>query len=117
MANDLTFQQLSDALPAGSISAAANTVTVNLGLVTGDSYATITSTGVVEALSKLLRAAQLAQATANETALAGQALAAFGTGSLGALETLADGTIQTQVNYSLSTVLKLDANNAVGPVA
>jgi hypothetical protein len=117
MASDLTFQQLSEALPVGAITAAANTVTINVGLVTGDAYAAITATGVVEALSKLLRAGQIAQASANETALAGEALAAFGVGSLGALETLADGTIQTQVNYSLSTILKLDANNAVGPVA
>lgn len=117
MANDLTFQQLSDALPVGAITASGGNITISVSAVTGDTYASANNTGVVEAIAKLLRAAQQAQAEANETAPAGEALTAFGVGSLGALETLEDGTIQTQVNYSLSTILKLDVDNAVGPVA
>jgi len=115
MASDLTFQQLADALPAGAVSAAGGTVTIDLSVVTGDAYAGLSATGVVEVCAKLLRAGQQAQVTANENAAEGESLSAFNVGSLGALETLSNGDIQTQVNYSLSTVLKLDADNAVGP--
>lgn len=63
--DDLTFQQLANALPAGSITFANGSPVINVKAITGDTYADINATGVVEAFYKLREAAGAAQATIN----------------------------------------------------
>ena len=115
MATDLTFQQLADSLPAGAVSVDGGDVKINISTLTGDPVADLTSEGVVETIYKLLQGCTAAQATSNETAADGEALAAFGVGSFGGLQQLENGDVVTQVNSTVSTILKLNADDVTGP--
>jgi len=91
VANDLTFQQLVDELPAGSTFAAADAapvpaagVYINVSTLTGDVIDTPADTGVVETLLKLVQGAAAGQETINDGAAAGARLAAFPPATFGA---------------------------------
>lgn len=62
---DLTFDELRDKLPANSISATADDVTISLKTVMGEAAIQLTDAKVAEALSKLLSAASQAQTDYN----------------------------------------------------
>lgn len=63
--DDLTWQQLADALPANSITFSNGSPVINIKAVTGDTYTDLNSSGVVEAFYKLREAAGSAQNTVN----------------------------------------------------
>jgi len=115
MATDLTFEQLSNALPAGAVSVDGGDVKVSISALTGDPVAALTDAGVIEAVYKLLQGCTAAQTTSNETAAEGEALAAFGVGAFGGLQQLENGDVVTQVNSTVSTILKLNADDVSGP--
>ena len=62
--SDITYQQLSDELPAGSVTLNAGVVSININAITGDAALTL-SDGIAEGLHKLLVGAQKAQTTYN----------------------------------------------------
>ena len=62
---NLKFSELDTALGGGVLSYATGDITISLAELTGDTYTALTNEGVVEAIAKLLNAAQAAQVTAN----------------------------------------------------
>ena len=115
MATDLTFEQIAAALPANSVVVESGDVKISISALTGDPVAALTDEGVIEAIYKLLQGCTAAQATSNETAADGEALAAFGVGAFGCLQQLDNGDVVTQVNSTVSTILKLNADDVTGP--
>lgn len=63
--DDLTFQQLANALPTGTITFANGSPIINVKTMTGDTYTDLNATGVIEALYKLREACGSAQNTVN----------------------------------------------------
>ena len=74
---DLEFQELSDALPAGSLIEEADDIKISVKSVTGDSYSGLSSLGVIEFLYKIRTACGVAQETANATLPDGEKLDSF----------------------------------------
>lgn len=116
MANDLTFNQLSNALPAGSIIVdSTHGVMLKASAITGDSIDDLNDTGVVETLFKLVRAANQAQNVVNQNASAGQRLNAFpapvpSTPTIGA-----NNEIRARMTVSVVAEMPVDPNAAIGP--
>ena len=83
--NDLTWQQLQDALgTAGAITVASGKVVIDVGLVGGLTADALSDNGVLKFLDKLLDACQDAQTTVNAAQAVGERLAAFSTPTIGA---------------------------------
>jgi hypothetical protein len=118
MANDLTFQQLQDAIgSAGAISYdATEGIRIKIAAITGDTYTGLTSTGVIEALSKLLAAAYKAQVTVNASAPIGARLNAFSQPALGIPTGDANGNYYTVATYTMQSQSPIDLNSVVGPL-
>jgi hypothetical protein len=74
---DLTFDELNTALGGSAISFAGGVITISVNAVTGDTYAALSDTGVLELLFKIRKACGVAQDAANETQVDGEKLAAF----------------------------------------
>lgn len=115
MATDLTFQQLSDELPAGALLVDGGNVKIDVSALTGDSVTDLSATGVLEAFYKLIQGATAAQTALNETALEGEALSSFSTGSLGAPQIQTDGTFAVQTTSAVAFVIPLDPSTVTGP--
>ncbi|MCU0534227.1 MAG: hypothetical protein MUD14_10070 [Hydrococcus sp. Prado102] len=103
--DDLTFQQLAEALPAGSMTFANGTITLDIEKVTGEDYASLNVGGVVKFLYRLRAAAGSAQNTVNG-ALTGAdvPLDAFPEFSFGQTDTLGNVPVSqvTQVYLSIN---------------
>ena len=115
MATDLTFEQIATALPANAVAVENGSVVINISALTGDPVAALTDGGVLEAMYKLIQGCTAAQTTVNETAADGEALAAFSVGAFGGLQQLDNGDVVSQVNATVSSILKLNADNVTGP--
>lgn len=81
---DLTWQQLADKLPAGSITVASGKVTIDVSLAAGITADALTDPGVVKFFSMLFTAANKAQVDANADQVDGERLAAFAPAAIGA---------------------------------
>jgi hypothetical protein len=123
MPADLTFQGISDKLPAGSIvalasgqSAPAAGVYINAATLTADPIASLSDAGVVEFCVKLLRACAQAQETANVGATSGQRLNAFPTPGAGVpFLDPATGTYYSTLTCSVTGKMPLNSNQISGP--
>jgi hypothetical protein len=80
--SDLSFQNVLDQLPAGSIAEDAGTVTVNINALTGEAALALTDTKVTEFISKLLKGCEAAQSAYN-TANVGSELNTYPASNLG----------------------------------
>jgi hypothetical protein len=116
MANDLTWQQLSDALPAGSITYDATAgIRIHPSVLTGDAYNGLTATGVIEAIAKLLNGCAKAQATINASSAIGSRLNAFAQPAIGVPTADSNNNYFATVTYTLQTRNPLDLNTVLGP--
>jgi len=123
MASDLTFDQLSDALPADSVlalaagAAVANAgVYLNVSAITGDAITALADDGVIETLLKLIQAGSKAQTTINATAAAGSRLNAFPATTYGApILDDATGNYFSTVSGTVIGRAPLSIDSLVGP--
>jgi len=123
VATDLTFDQLSDALPADSVLAiAAGGAVANAGLylnvsaITGDAITDLADEGVIETLLKLIQAGAKAQTTINATAGPGSRLNAFPATTYGApILDEASGTYFSTVSGTVIGRAPLSIDSLVGP--
>ena len=116
MANDLTWQQLQDAIGvAGAITHDGTNLIIKPHLITGDAYANLTGSGVIEAIAKILNACYKAQTTANASAQIGSRLNAFAQPALGVPIADSAGAYYATVTYTLQTRNPLDLNTVLGP--
>ncbi len=74
---DLTFDELNTALGGAAITQAGDDINISVKAVTGDTKDALTNDGVIEFLYKLRSACGTAQATANESEVAGDQLDSF----------------------------------------
>jgi hypothetical protein len=83
--NDLTWQQLQDALGiAGAITVTSEKVLIDVSLIADATIDSLSDKGVLKFLDKLLDACQEAQTTVNAAQAAGERLAAFSPPTIGA---------------------------------
>jgi hypothetical protein len=114
--NDLTFQQLLDSAPAGSIVVTNGKVLVDVSSFNGESVATLDSTGVVEFATKLLQSAQAAQTAVNaNNSTAGTRLAAFSAPNYQTPVVNADGSVSANVSLSMTATLPVSSLHITGP--
>lgn len=118
MPNDLTFAQLSAALPAGSvIDDSTHGILLKVSSISGDTIDELSDTGVVETLFKLVRAANAAQASINANEAPGSRLNAF-PALVPSTPTIAnDGTVKARITASVVAEMPVSINDAVGPQA
>lgn len=115
---DLTWQQLLDKLPAGSITvlAAAGSnpakVQIDVSLAADIAADALTDSGVIKFFSALLNAGASAQATANTGQATGERLAAFTVATSGPT---AQGFVPISRTFTARSELATAAN-IVGPV-
>lgn len=81
--SDLTWQQLADKLPSGTISIVNGAVSINVGHVIDATIDALDDTGVVKFFSVLFTAANKAQTEANAEQADGEKLAAFSPATIG----------------------------------
>lgn len=108
--SDLTWQQLADKLPNGTISIVDGTVSINVGQVIDATADTLSSPGVVKFFSVLFTAANKAQTEANTEQADGEKLTAFSSATLG---TNADGYITLSRPFMCRSELAT-ATNIIG---
>lgn len=112
---DLTFQQIQANLPANTITydSGTNDLLVSLKTLTGDNFTGLTDEGVCEAVYKLLRACQQAQATANADPDLedGEALLTFPSSTNGGFDPT---TNQVSVTSTVTVALNVDPNLITG---
>ncbi|OLP18081.1 hypothetical protein BST81_13735 [Leptolyngbya sp. 'hensonii'] len=119
MPSDLTF---SDAQIASGVSgtftydAGNDDVLISVKKITGDSYAALTDTGVIEFVSKLLNLCEKAQTSVNATAVAGSRLNAFQSPVYGVPSQEANGDFYASVTYTMIARAPLSLNDPIGPV-
>ena len=82
--SDLTWQQLADKLPSGTISIVNGAVSINVGNVIAATTDTLNNPGVVKFFSLLFTAANKAQTEANAEQADGEKLTAFSPATIGA---------------------------------
>lgn len=107
---DLTWQQLQDKLPAGSITVVSGKVTIDVGILCGITADAMTDTGVVKFAASFLNAAQQAQSTVNEGQTTGERLSAFNPVTNG---NVANGYINLTRTFNYRSELA-SATNVVG---
>jgi hypothetical protein len=112
MATDLTFQQLADAAPTGSITVSGSDVIISMSTLTGDTISTLSQTGVIEACIKLLNAAEIAQATANTGIASPNRLASFFSSYSSVTST--NGIATTQNTRSVTGLVTLNQDEILG---
>lgn len=116
MPADLTFAQLSAALPDGSvINDTTHGVVLKCSAISGDTINDLSNTGVVETLFKLIRAAGSAQTAANQNAPAGQRLNAFPAPVPSTPTIASNGEIRARMTVSVVAEMPVDPNAAIGP--
>lgn len=112
MPNDLTFQQLANAAPAGAISLSGDDVVISASLLTGDTIDALSASGVVEFCIKLLGAAEAAQTTANTGVATGSRLNSFF--STFSSVSLSNSGPTAQSTRSVTGVVPLNVNEITG---
>lgn len=121
MPTDLTFQQLSDALPTDSIQVSDGAaalpagVYINASNLTGDSLTALTNEKVVETAIKLLKGCRDAQTTANDGVDAGSRLNAFPNPTFGVTTTNNQGNAQQIATYSVQGTIVTSFDEVTGP--
>lgn len=80
---DLTWQQLQDKLPTGTITVVSGKVVIDVSLVNGATVDALTDSGVVKFFSMLFTAANKAQIDANVTHADGEKLTTFSPATIG----------------------------------
>lgn len=108
---DLTFQQLADAAPSGSIVFANGKVTIYPDLIMGQSLADLSAIGVAEFMFKLMNSANKAQIALNiGNTTVGTRLNSFSTPTYGTPQL--DATTGTYFSTASATVsVKAPVNN------
>ena len=99
---DFTFEEINTAAETPIFSLSGTDIVLSLSALTGDTYAALTSDGVVEILFKLRELYGKAQDTANQSLDAAEQMTAFPAYTVGAPD--ADGNISvTQLSvYNLA---------------
>lgn len=115
MPNDLTFSELANTLPTGSIIVDSNQgVMLKVSAITGDTIDELSDTGVVETLFKLVRAAHQAQNAVNQNAPAGQRLNAF-PAPVPSTPTISNNEIRARMTVSVVAEMPVNSDAAIGP--
>ena len=112
MSNDLTWQQLSNKCPANAIVVANGTVKIDVSLLTGDPIESLSDSGVVEAISKLLAFAEKAQSTINTGLVTPNRLNSFSS-TFGNIDDSGDATTITITRFCISKA-PIDSNSIIG---
>lgn len=109
---DLTFQEVNNKIGKSifSFTVGDNTISLNVSDLTGDTYAGLTDTGVVEFCFKLLKICQETQVEKNLTAT--PKLSSFGNLFYGTVQAGNPPTIQGSA--SVSAIIPLDINSLSG---
>lgn len=116
MPADLTYAQLSAALPTGSvIDDPTHGVILKCSAITGDNIDELSDTGVVETLFKLVRAAHSAQASVNQNEPAGQRLNAFPAPVPSTPTIASNGEIHARMTVSVVAEMPVNPDAAIGP--
>jgi hypothetical protein len=112
---DLTFAQIQAELPANTITYNSGTqdVLISMKALTGDNFTGLTNDGVCEAIYKLVRACQLAQAEVNADPDLedGETLLSFPAQSTGSFD---PSTNQVEVRSVIAIALNVDPNFITG---
>lgn len=118
--SDLTWAQLGEKLPAGAIALAAagdmdGKVVIDVSALTGDVIDSLTDTGVVELITKILSGCELAQVTVNEGVVAGDRLNSFPTSNYGSpTRNPTDGLLYAQRIQQIVSRAPLNVDMAIG---
>ena len=120
MATDLTWTQLSAQCPANSILSSNGTTPLAAGLylslsnLTAETIDTLGDSGVIEALSKLLRYSQQAQSAANAGVSSPNRLAAFSTANGIPVQDATSGEWLVTTTYTTSVRYPLNIDSPIG---
>lgn len=119
MANDLTWNQLkTDINVTDSITISGSEITIKINAVTGGTYASLDSVGVVEFIQKLLAVCNKTQNRINTGAEVGNRLAAFPNPNLGVPTKDSDGIFRvTSTQQAVSRLTVNTTNQIVGQVS
>jgi hypothetical protein len=117
MPSDITWQQLAAAAPTDAIVVSEGEVMISVSKLTGDTVASLASTGVIEFCNKLMSNAETAQATINANGntplVQPNRLRSFSTGWATQI-TVINGVAHNKVTRSLESFVALDENNPRG---
>ena len=117
MSSDITWQQLANAAPTDAIVVSGGDVIISVSKLTGDTVASLASTGVIEFCNKLMADAEIAQTTINANGnsplVTPNRLRSFSTGWATSI-TFINGVAHNKVTRSLESFVALDENNPRG---
>lgn len=111
MATDLTFQQVNDTFTQNIFTISGTTISLNVALLTGDTYTGLSDNGVVELCFKLARACYQAQKEVNGNNITDR-LDSFSSPFYGTVQELNPPTIQASI--TVTGKIPLDINNLTG---
>ena len=115
MAKDLTWNQLQQDIGIqGCIQISNNSISIDVSILTGQTYTDLNALGVAEFVHKLLNACNKSQVRINQGVEVGQRLAAFPSATLGTPSKDSDGVLRVTATQQVATRLTVDANQVVG---
>lgn len=111
MATDLTFQQVNNTFTQNIFTISGSTISLDCALLTGDTYAALTDSGVVELCFKLLRVCYQGQKEINGNTTIDK-LDSFSSPFYGTVQELNPPTIQASI--TVTGKIPLEINNIIG---
>jgi hypothetical protein len=111
MATDLTFQQVNDTFTQPIFTISGSTISLNVALLTGDTYTALTDTGVVECCFKLLRTCYQSQKDLNGNNTTNR-LESFTSPFYGTVQETNPPTIQGSI--TVTGKIPLNVDNVIG---
>lgn len=111
MATDLTFQQVNDTFTQPIFTFSGSTISLNVALLTGDTYTGLSDNGVVELCFKLLRACYQSQKDLNGNNTTNR-LDSFTSPFYGTVQETDPPTIQGSITVTAQIPLNVD--NVIG---